>query len=175
MTSRPRMSQKEYEKCMMAKHVVDHLEPAGHFFYMASRPIFNGMDSTSPATTAMSVNNDSVSAAQTPTYNSPTNSSGHVNKASISMSLKPEKITLASSESTCDTALPLCRIDSCGIASLIPFLCAISHNRDASIRLAIVRSPKIGPCIQWQKLLWNKHAYVPHAPKILRAGVGAVE
>lgn len=49
-------------------------------------PDFNGMDSTSPATTAMSVNNsssrnDSLSAAQTPTYNSPSNSSGHVNKA----------------------------------------------------------------------------------------------
>ena len=49
-------------------------------------PEFNGMDSTSPATTAMSVNNpssrnDSLSAAQTPTYNSPTNSSGHVHKA----------------------------------------------------------------------------------------------
>ena len=44
------------------------------------------MDSTSPATTAMSFNNassrnDSLSAAQTPTYNSPTNSSGHVNTA----------------------------------------------------------------------------------------------
>ena len=48
-------------------------------------PDFNGMDSTSPATTAMSVNNDSLSAAQTPTYNSPTNSSGHVNKASNSI------------------------------------------------------------------------------------------
>ena len=49
-------------------------------------PDFNGMDSTSPATTAMSINNppsqnDSLSAAQTPTYNSPSNSSGHVNKA----------------------------------------------------------------------------------------------
>ena len=49
-------------------------------------PDFNGMDSTSPATTAMSVNksssrNESLSAAQTPTYNSPSNSSGHVNKA----------------------------------------------------------------------------------------------
>ena len=49
-------------------------------------PDFNGMDSTSPATTAMSVNNpssrtDSLSTAQTPTYNSPSNSSGHVNKA----------------------------------------------------------------------------------------------
>ena len=48
-------------------------------------PDFNGMDSTSPATTAMSVNNDSLSVAQTPTYNSPTNSSGHVNKASNSI------------------------------------------------------------------------------------------
>ena len=49
-------------------------------------PDFNGMDSTSPATTAMSVNNpssrnDSLSTAQTPTYNSPSNSSGHVSKA----------------------------------------------------------------------------------------------
>ena len=49
-------------------------------------PDFNGMDSTSPTTTAMSVNNpssqnDSLSGAQTPTYNSPSNSSGHVNKA----------------------------------------------------------------------------------------------
>ncbi len=49
-------------------------------------PDCNGMESTSPATTAMSVNNpssqnDSLSAVQTPTYNSPSNSSGHVNKA----------------------------------------------------------------------------------------------
>lgn len=49
-------------------------------------PDFNGMDSTSPATTAMSVNNpssqhESLSGAQTPTYNSPSNSSGQVNKA----------------------------------------------------------------------------------------------